>query len=542
MKLQVLIRGSELACLSACAMGFAPQFTEQPQRSSNKNSITSSCGTSRIPSTTTAIHSSPSFIETASIDISESAPRDIASMEQWATQYGIQRADSFQLAQDTTGQDVYATTNQDLPAETPVLYVPASLILSSNKATAELKGPQMFEAENSLVSNGAETEMRHWYLMLKVLKEVQDGRSSPWFHWLNSLPRHYSNAVAMTDFCLSCLPPLMKKLTSEEKENQHRLSLQSIQSVPFLEEHIRNDPDLCRWAYQVVYTRAVETDDGDLRIVPMADYFNHGSQDWPEIASSYDDAGNYYAYSQIDVPAGSPLRFQYSDPRNPSHLMARYGFLDEECPATYCKLLPPAINQDMIDLGYSHDRMLFYRNGEVADEVWDIFLYQHLSATDLDDQQSLMRAHRTGDYDTKLALHNKHYGATSAALLEHVDGFIEEIDRVIRKAETIGVSDPNSIYIKYEHPRLPLIHRHNLFVKETFQSVRDKYSSSGGEEEGGVNWREATRVTVEECDEMECAIAECALDLFGNWLCEGGLGNHPDGSERPKTQRVVASQ
>ena len=60
---------------------------------------------------------------------------------------------------------------------------------------------------------------------------------------------------------------------------------------------------------------------------------------------------------------------RYADPRNPSHLLARYGFLDETCPATYCKLLPPTVNRDMLDLGYTHERMLFYRTGEVADEV-----------------------------------------------------------------------------------------------------------------------------------------------------------------------------
>jgi hypothetical protein len=110
------------------------------------------------------------------------------------------------------------------------------------------------------------------------------------------------------------------------------------------------------------------TGDYDLRIVPLADYFNHGSE-YTEIDSRYDEYGNYHATSSYDVPAGSPLRVRYADPRNPSHLLARYGFLDETCPATYCKLLPPTVNRDMLDLGYSHDRMLFYRSGEVADEV-----------------------------------------------------------------------------------------------------------------------------------------------------------------------------
>merc|ERR1712032_539885 len=156
------------------------------------------------------------------------------------------------------------------------------------------------------------------------------------------------------------------------------------------------------------------------------------------------------------------------------------------CPATYCKLLPPAVDEEMIELGYSYDKMLFYRTGEVADEVWGIFLYTHLSSMNLDDRQALMIAHRSGDYDTKLALHNKYYTATSAALLEHVDGFIEDIDKLIGKA------DLNSVYIRNEHPRLPLIHSHNLFVRHTFQSVRDRYSP-----DPQINWKDATKVLVQ---------------------------------------------
>lgn len=162
-------------------------------------------------------------------------------------------------------------------------------------------------------------------------------------------------------------------------------------------------------------------------------------------------------------------------------------------------------------------------------------MYEYLSSANIDDQQALMTAHRSGDYDTKLALHERYYEQTSAALLEHVDNFIGDIDKLIKKAETIGVSDPNSVYIRNEHPRLPLIYRHNQFVRETFQNVRDRYAPE-------LNWREATKVLVQECDEinMECALAECIQDNFGNWACEGGLDPLPDGSERQKTQRVIS--
>ena len=104
--------------------------------------------------------------------------------------------------------------------------------------------------------------------------------------------------------------------------------------------------------------------------------FNHGS-DYTEIEPSYDEEGNYYAYTSYDVPAGSPLRIQYADPTNPSFLFARYGFLEEDTPATFCKLIPAHINKDMESLGYAENRMLFYKNGEVSEEV-RIFCAQHI--------------------------------------------------------------------------------------------------------------------------------------------------------------------
>lgn len=467
----------------------------------------------------------------AAYDVFEGAPREVAAMEAWASDCGVQRAEGFKLAMENKGKEFYATTALDAPAGRPLLFVPEKLILSSNKAIAELRSPEMAEAERFVLSKGAEAEYRQWYLMLKILNEIQKGKDSPWFPWINSMPRYFENAASMTDFCLQSLPPLMRKLAGEERENQLRLSKDSMMMVPFLCDELKFHPrDFCLWAYQIVYTRAVETEDGDLRIVPVADYFNHGS-DYTEISPYYDEAGNYYAYTTYDVPAGSPLRISYADPRNPSFLLARYGFLDENCPASYCKLLPPTVNQDMLDLGYSHDRMLFYKTGEVADEVWDIFLYTHLSSISIEEQQTLMRAHREGDYNTKLALHEKYYHATSAALLEHVDSFIEDIDKVIKK------SDAHPVYIKNEHPRLPLIHRHNQFVRETFSNVRSRYSP-----EPEVNWQEATQVTIEECDDTECALSECVRDFQGNWNCEGGLGPNWDGSEREKSQTVIASQ
>ena len=200
-----------------------------------------------------------------------------------------------------------------------------------------------------------------------------------------------------------------------------------------------------------------------LQNFPINQMFNHGA--YPEVEASYDEAGNYYAYTTYDVPAGTPLRMSYGDPTNPSFLFARYGFLDESTEATFCKIIPEHISKEMEELGYAHNRMLFYKDGTVSEEIWDILLLQHVSSTKIGDKRALMEAHRNGDYATKQMLHEKYYQFTSAALLEHIEGFLGQLDKLSTKAEDrqrdLG-----------DHPRLPLILAHNEFVKQIFMTVR----------------------------------------------------------------------
>lgn len=418
-----------------------------------------------------SIQSPPLFTRTvlySAINIAENAPRDVRTMEEWASACGVERAEGLQLtSNDDNGLDIYAMTTQDLPSNSPVLFVPEQMILSSNKAIEELRYEEMEDAEKLLYSVNAGDEIRQYYLMLKILVEYEKGEDSPWFCWINSLPRYYSNAASMTPFCYQCLPSLMKKLAVEERARLNRLMMVKKVSHLLSLETIRNH-DLWTWAYQIVYTRAFESNDGsgDLRLVPFGDYFNHGST-FTEVEAAYDEAGNYFALTTYDIPAGSQLRMSYGDPTNPSFLFARYGFLDESSPATFCKILPPHVNVDMEELGYAQNRMLFYKDtGDVSQEVWDILLYQHLSSSKIGDRRSLMKAHKEDDYETKQYLHQQYYEYTSALLLQHINNFLEQLQRLSKKAHGMDVS---------EHPRLPLILKHNEFVKETFLRVRHRY-------------------------------------------------------------------
>lgn len=189
--------------------------------------------------------------------------------------------------------------------------------------------------------------------------------------------------------------------------------------------------------------------------------FNHATE--TEIDFQFDDQGNLYAMASRDIPAGSPLRMSYGCPTNPSQLFATYGFLDDTSPATFCKIMTINPTPQLIDIGFGFDKMLFYHEtGEVSQEVWDVLLYQNL-ASNRDHQQAFYNAHMSGDQNTKQAIHQQYFYQTSSALKKHVDDFLKSLDDLSAKSAGKDIN---------EHPRLPLILRHNEFVKETFLKVK----------------------------------------------------------------------
>lgn len=401
----------------------------------------------------------------ACISIDEKAPRDVGTFEEWAIACGVQRSEGFQLTpmrgEGDLDVNVGVTTSVPLAAGQPVLFVPSVMVLSAVQTRQEYGAVE--QAEQLLAELDASSDLPQFYLVLKILSEYEKGNESPWYPWLNSLPRYFANGASMTHFCCSeCLPPLVGKLAHQELIRFIQF-FRALKYAPYLSQKTKGDRRLAKWAFAVVYTRCFPSGDGDMRIAPMADMFNHGTP--AEVEISYDDEGNCYAYSTYDVPAGSPLSMSYGDPTNPSHLFARYGFLDESSPATFCKIMISKPSQEFINMGYDHSKMLFYKDtGEVSQEVWDVLLYQMLGKSNPSDQQALYKAHMSGDLGSKQSLHNKYYLQTSAALLNHVDNFLKQLDKISEKTNGRDLN---------VHPRLPMIRKHNEFVRRTFLKVRE---------------------------------------------------------------------
>jgi len=428
-----------------------------------------------VSGSSTVVAFAPSFLTSTSasrctptslfnyVEVAESTPRNLQSFQEWTSNCGVQQAEGFQLTTED-GLDFSVMTAEDVPAGQTVLVVPANMILTGSGCQQELfamSNGGVQAAVEMLGRIGGALSVSEFYLTLKLLVEYEKGDQSPFFPWLDSLPRLYYNSVSMTEFCYECLPPLVFSLSRTERVKFNNL-LEVIQKVDVISEDIKREEAIIKWAFNAVHTRRLGERGQELYLVPMADMFNHGTE--TEVELGFDEEGNCQAYTTVDVPAGSPLRRSYGSPTNPSPLFAKYGFLDETSPATFCKMMTIQSTPELVDLGFDFSRMVFYKDtGQISEEVWDVVLYSKVLANNPDVRQQFYEAHMRGDAETKAAIQQQFFIQTATEIKIHVDTFLVQLDVLSGKA--VGKSFD-------EHPRLPLILNHNEFVKSTFLKVK----------------------------------------------------------------------
>ena len=317
------------------------------------------------------------------VDVSESAARDIPSLLEWSTNVGIQ----YDLTLTTSGDDdtkkqgVYVIATRDIPAESCVLYVPNDVIIRSSSM-------QQFD---NTAANLDPSELAPFSLFLQILQQYELDGDSPYYSYLNSLPRYYTNGASMTDFCFGCLPPYAAGLALEDK-NRFKKYANALDSVNFLSEGCKRHKDVTRWAYNAIFTRCQELPGGELCLIPMVDYLNHGGVHSNSYVT-FDDEGNAYVYTTCNIAEGEAITLCYGDPNDPSALLARYGFLDDSSEATFCKYVITNPNYEVCNLGYPSS-MLFYKDGSISQEVWDVILYQELAKVSFEEQRFLSSVKR----------------------------------------------------------------------------------------------------------------------------------------------------
>ena len=209
MKMNAFLFASGGCCLllkSACAF----------QQSASPNSIRRSSPVVRLQSSVSSV-----------VSVGEDAARDVASMDMWAQNVGIQREGCELTAtyeDDGFGgmaEDWSIVASQPISAGSPVLFVPADTILSSGIIRNELY-TFLSSAEASLTDLGMEKDIPLFALFVKVLAEYERGEMSSYYYWLNSLPRKFNNGAAMTYSCFECLLPYAAQLSEAERDTFSR--------------------------------------------------------------------------------------------------------------------------------------------------------------------------------------------------------------------------------------------------------------------------------------------------------------------------------
>jgi len=398
-------------------------------------------------------------------------------MRQWAYQCGIQTSDGLDLAgseTDTTrstGIDYSIITNTDLPAGSLLIFVPSEVVLSSIKVGQEF-GTILSDGEQQLANAGLLHQVPLFRLFIQILMEYEKGKSSPYYPWLESLPRRFNNGSSMSYACFDTLPPYAAWLSSNERttyKNFHKVLLTIGGDV--ISKKTKANKTIVLWAYNIATTRSTEVN-GEYLIAPLVDYLNHGSD--PEAQISFDENGNCMVYAIKDVPTGYPIRLSYGDPRDPSPLFARYGFLDKAAPASFCKLID--LQKEMDELGLSFVDLLFYKDsGEASPGVYDLLLF-HILSKDNDPslQARFKEACLAGNTETKNLFHEQYFSLTLSALKKHVNDTLMELEKLKEVAEFWEDAPRRS-----RHPRLPLILAHNDFVRQTFERVRANLDQMG---------------------------------------------------------------
>merc|ERR1712194_758987 len=125
----------------------------------------------------------------------------------------------------------------------------------------------------------------------------------------------------------------------------------------------------------------------------------------------------------------------------------------------------------MEELGYGYkDLLIGTENGDVAPQVWDLFLYKLLMQNGDPNLPAFFEACNSGDENAKQQFHSQFFPYTLEALKNHVNFILGTVDELSNKARS---------YNPMTHPRVPVIVAHNDLVKTTFLKVQQQLNAMG---------------------------------------------------------------
>ena len=415
--------------------------------------------------------------------------RDLDSLVGWASERSIQFSPAVSLATTNDEGDVGLVLNKSLKVSDSVLSVPRSIVFDSQDILLGWQ-LQLEEPIHYISSAGFDDSKLNFVLMVKVLYEYSLGGKSQWYPWLKSLPKTFQTGINMDAVERSCLPPFGIALAEYERKKfemfSEALELINLESSFFNGMSLMDDT--IAWAFNVVQTRCwtYEGDGENKRpiIVPLGDLLNHKEPANMIVEDKLNSDSIHFKLTEdmnLSSSSSTPELYLSYGLKNPYRFLIIFGFFDPTMPEIFCEVLFSNPPKEMIDLGCDDRSKMVYgtKDGSISDTVWDTVLYSLLDQVP-EDQQDFYVSHLEGDDQVKAAIHDKYVMETSLALRKHVMKTLSELKNVLH--ETYTIVEASSENINEEHPRLAMIHDHNIFLYQTFDKVRQRIDVRAKEE------------------------------------------------------------
>lgn len=99
----------------------------------------------------------------------------------------MQQSEGVQLT-SYDGVDYFPITHTDIPAGSPVMFVPGDLIITSTKIAHEF--PSLQQCENQLISAGLDDKIPLFRIFYKIIAEYEKGDQSQWVSLLQEYMQH----------------------------------------------------------------------------------------------------------------------------------------------------------------------------------------------------------------------------------------------------------------------------------------------------------------------------------------------------------------
>ena len=365
--------------------------------------------------------------------------------------------------------------------------VPRDVVVSSQDGRSSLTAEEADIVVSALQSDGLETYAPEFFLMLRLLQEVRAANAEQQQNnggigmlgpWLDSLPAEFDMGIYFDEVERGYLPQLASKLLDLQERQLAAFRRACDALAGHDERHAAlfeagdiddGADDIVKWAFSIVFSRSWRSPSNpeDARIVPLADNFNHGEEANVIVEEPEGEGGATTVVLKTDVERDTELKLSYGPGYDPSRFLIIFGFFDETVREVFCGVAFTDPSEELVQLGATDRSAMIYRDdGAISNAVWDSTLHVTLSQKP-DEQKAFYEARINDDAETFQALHRKYRLEIALSLKNHAEAVLN--------TEYLVPSDQelSKIDVK-KHPRLPMILKHNRFMRKVFGNVKDR--------------------------------------------------------------------